>query len=167
MLNKKLQDEVYLAKCKKNKVLPENILPTKDSIPDEDFAVIAHYTYYAFLLADICYSEMFDLVEKMLKCSSDLKGDSKKRFNEFIRAMETAKRAAGRCSIDIGKYLSEERVDKFIELSDYLKRVFYSVYNRTFTGHDTAVKMMCVVENFPEYKKEQIIQEHLNNKKHD
>lgn len=167
MLQKKLQDSSHLAKCKKSRTLPENVHPQMDHLPDDKFAIIAHHTYFVYLLADICYSEMFNLSAEMLEYSADLRQDSKKKFNEFMQKMQEARRAASRVGIDIPKFLAESRVDGFTDLSEYLHEVYYAVYNRVFTGKDIPLRMKCVIENFPEFKKEQIIQDYLNNKKHD
>lgn len=86
-----------------------------------------HRTAIIFLLADVLYSQLFELTGSLARQGKELKRDTKMRFNQAMTDLNRAKKSCLRASEDV----DIKMMDAYIDDSDFLSSVVELVYEKT------------------------------------
>ena len=135
-------------RAKSEKRLPEN-LPTLHSEPPITEKQ-KEMTALAYLLADVIYQIMFDLCEQLQSGGTDLRHESKYRFNELFKAAQNFRDRASRVSRDVAVMKSDRAFDDFFEDSEWLRETIELLFNRVLATEDAKVRIKALLFNLPE-----------------
>lgn len=128
--------------------LPDN-LPVRHSEPPITEKQ-KETTALAYLLADVIYQIMFDLCEQMQSGGSDLRHESKYRFNELFKAAQNFRDRASRVSQDVAVMKSDRAFDDFFEDSEWLRETIELLFNRALATEDAKVRIQALLFNLPQ-----------------
>lgn len=163
-MNAEDAERIHLDKCRKEHVLPEYAIPlSKDekAMLTEEFAMMSHYTYLAYILEYCTYSMLFDLNLKMLRLGKDLKRDTKRRFNEFFEAMKQAEKKAWNVNMDVAASFDYGKQDNFGAFADSFLEFIKDAYDRSIENGDTLHRMHMAVGNYKARSRKSIFREWL------
>lgn len=108
-------------------------------------------TALAYLLSDVIYQIMFDLCEQMQSGGTDLRHETKYRFNDMFKAAKLFRDKAKRISNDITLLKNCDSVfDDFFEDSEWICDVIKILYNRVQVSDEARVKIRAMLFNMPE-----------------
>lgn len=107
-------------------------------------------TALAYLLSDVIYQIMFDLCEQLQSGGTDLRHESKYRFNELFKAAQNFRDKALRISRDVAVMKSDRAFDDFFEDSEWLRGTIELLFNRALATADAKVRIHALLFNLPQ-----------------
>lgn len=135
-------------RSQRDKRLPENLptLHSEQPITKKQ----QEMTALAYLLSDVIYQIMFDLCEQMQSGGTDLRHESKYRFNEMFKAAQNFRDRASRVSRDVAVMKSDRAFDDFFEDSEWLRGTIELLFNRALATEDAKVRIQALLFNLPQ-----------------
>lgn len=134
-----LKDMTELAAARSERRLPTNLSDL--GIPSLITKEQEESTALAYLLTDVVYQIMFDMCEVMQRQGSDLRHETKRRFNEFFRSASDFMNKSVRVSRDISLLSNTDvAIDSFTSDSDWLKDVVCCIFHKYVASPDASFK---------------------------
>lgn len=103
----------------------------------------------AYLLSDVIYQIMFDLCEQLQSGGTDLRHESKYRFNDLFKAAQNFRDKALRISRDVTVLKKDQAFDDFFEDSEWLRETIELLFNRVLATEDAKVRIKALLFNLP------------------
>lgn len=119
-------------------------------------AMVAHRTYLAYLMADVCYSVLHYLCQDMNGMGKDLKYDSKRRFNEFFESIQKSKRLASRATDDTFKVMPDGALEAYQDYANFFLEIISEIYDRSMLGGKVPDRMLAAIRRFKGLSEDEI-----------